>query len=931
MRVAWCLVLLALLAPALRAQEPPVRARFDVAVDLEEHEVRFTGELSITNQGPRPLDVVPLVLYGNRFRALDPAITDFAYDRFYAPWFDAGRVRDLRVAGDDGASLALEPTTDGAPDPGELEDDLEDEGPGAAVVVHVRLKAPLAPHATTVLQVGGTLEVPSRLGPFGHRGRRLVLEGGWLPWVPARDAAGAFDPLGPPAWTRWELNVELEREEPEDDRRAASSASDRLLVAGAEVAATSSRVVSEGPAPSLAAGPGLDLLLEARPRSDDVADDPAPWLRVVGPAGDEERARRLAAVAARAATFARVHYGLTTGAAPLVFVQAPLRDRYLHVTGDGSVVLWSDRLFHVFVPLQGFHELEVGRATLEAIARRALGRTPPGADRDWTVEALGWLMARAWIEEGRRGGLTGATLRAGLGFFDFIPAIDALVRAPRFVGSDLYYGRFHEPAEAVPDDVTRALSRRPRGRIVAEKLVDLLGPARTELLLQDTLRGWPTLGVRPGVPDGVRERAARLVGRDLTAFFDLWTRAPRPRQNLVLEEVEVLGELPGGGERVKVHIRRDGDARVSKVGEPVDVQTTDPEDEEKTRRARWDGVGDRGWVVTERATGPLDGTIRLDPDLRVEQDYRGDDQDPALAKVLLNRARIKLDLNNTNRNEGAVGLTIVPFYDYRHAILLDAFYQQDEYGAAVGYAYGFGFNLDERRYGATISTRLVAEELTTGVLQGGAESLETSGSLVSVGAGLSFDTFAFRDNPTWGVDVGFNVEHSDKALGTDFRFDLYAASVSFVYSIVRGTQVGCDVVGGQIEGTDIPSQRLFDAGGEGTVRGVRASRFLGQALFVVRTEVRQMLVEDLDLPLLWVAWLRKLQVVLFLDAGDVDRSVDRILTRGDWRWGTGAGARAWLDLFGVTPAVLRFDVGWRIDDYNDDVGPQFYLGIGQNF
>ncbi len=921
MRAAWCLVLLALSAPALRAQEPPVRARFDVAVDLEEHEVRFTGTLEVTNEGPRPLDVLPLVLYGNRFRALDPAITDFAYDRFYAPWFDAGRVKDLRVADADGVALTLEPTADGVLDLDEHEEAVEDDGPGASVVVHVRLPAPLAPGAAVVLQVAGTLEVPSRLGPFGHRGRRLVLEGGWLPWVPARDAAGVFDPLGPPAWTRWALGVELRTEEPAPD--------DRLLLAGAEVAPTSSRVVSDGPAPSLVAGPELDLLLEARPRSDDVADDPAPWLRVVGPAGDEERARRIAAVAARAATFARVQYGLTASASPLVFVQAPLRDRYLHVVGDGSVVLWSERLFHVFVPLQGFHELEVGRATLEAIARRALGRTPPGTDRDWSAEALGWLMARAWIEEGRRGGLTGATLRAGLGFFDFIPAIDALVRAPRFVGSDLYYGRFHEPAEAVPDDVTRALSRRPRGRIVAEKLVDLLGPARTELLLQDTLRNWPTLGVQG--PEGLRRRAARLAGRDLTAFFDLWTRAPRPVQNLAIEEVEVLGPAPGGGERVRVHLRRDGDARVGKVGEPVDVQTTDPKDEEKTRRARWDGVGDRGWVETERATGLLDGTVRLDPDLRVEQGYRGDDQDPALAKVLLNRARIKLDLNNTNRNEGAVGLTIVPFYDYRHAILLDAFYQQDEYGAAVGYAYGFGFNLDERRYGATVSTRLVAEELTTGVLQGGAESLETSGSLVSVAAGLSFDTFAFRDNPTWGVDVGFNVEHSDKALGTDFRFDLYAGSMSFVYSIVRGTQLGCDVVAGQLEGTDIPSQRLFDAGGEGTVRGVRASRFLGQALFVVRTELRQMLLEDLDVPLLWVAWLRKLQMVLFIDAGDVDRSVDRILTRGDWRWGTGIGGRAWLDIFGVTPTVLRFDVGWRIDDYFDDIGPQFYLGIGQNF
>ena len=75
-----------------------------------------------------------------------------------------------------------------------------------------------------------------------------------------------------------------------------------------------------------------------------------------------------------------------------------------------------------------------------------------------------------------------------------------------------------------------------------------------------------------------------------------------------------------------------------------------------------------------------------------------------------------------------------------------------------------------------------------------------------------------------------DLEHGDRVLGTDFRFDRLSLSLEVVYSIVRGTQLGLDVLAGQVDGTAVPSQRLFDVGGEGTVRGVEASRFVEVAL-----------------------------------------------------------------------------------------------------
>ena len=136
---------------------------------------------------------------------------------------------------------------------------------------------------------------------------------------------------------------------------------------------------------------------------------------------------------------------------------------------------------------------------------------------------------------------------------------------------------------------------------------------------------------------------------------------------------------------------------------------------------------------------------------------------------------------------------------------------------------------------------------------------------------------------------------------------------------------------GQVVGNEVPSQRLFDAGGEDSVRGVRTSRFIDRALIVLRGEVRQTLWTDLDISLLSIFYVRRVQVVAFLDAGDVGKDLDQVFrARTDWKWGTGFGVRLWGDSFGVNRTVLRFDVAFRIDETND-LGPQYYLGVGQSF
>lgn len=872
---------LACLGPLHAAEEPlGQRGRFELTLGEEGESLSGKGSLELRNLSPNHVQRLPLVLYPARFRTLDPEIDDVVFDRFYTRWFQAG---DMRLSKLESGGVALEAK--------------EVEGFPAGSALWVRLPRPLAPGAWLRLELEFSLKVPERLGTFGREGGRLVLEAGFLPYLPRGDHSG------PPA--RAELKLALAPTSHPDLQSWSG------LLGGARVEAKAGAELSwAGRSPALALGP-------AESWSEGPPDTPR--VEVLAPEDeDADRRKRLVRLAGEAA----LALESVTGEAPqgrVTFVRAPLRDRFLS-TAD-QVVFYSDRLFRVFPLLERFHALEVGRAVILSLVRQRLAERDLGPDRDWICEGIAWWVARRWAEG--KSGIKGVNVRAGLKFLDFIPAFDRLLRAPRFPGSDLFYGRFYEPWDSVPDDFARALSRRARGRVPLEKLRDKLGEVALEAWVKAALK--PT-GAHP------RASAATLAGEELDAFFQLWLSGDgrrAPRADLELEELETLREHPDGTRDVKLRITRVGDPRIGRVGEPVEVRGVDAEDRET--RVRWDGRGDMGEVVLRHGGGWF-SPIELDPDGRINQSIAGPDQIPlAPFKLLVNRVRLRPDLNGGNRNEGALGVTLIPGYDYSHRVAIDAFYEEDERGVNLGYGRGFGWAIDQRRFGLGVGFDATLAELEQGVLSSSAGLVESEGTLLSYGAGVSIDTRRFRLDPSTGLAIGGHYEFADRHFGTDFRFHKFDLDLTLIFTPWRGTTFGAEILVGQIVGNDIPTQRLFDAGGENTVRGIRTSRFVDRALIAVRGEIRQTLWTDLDLNFLYLFYLRRFQAVLFLDSGDVGRDLDAVFrARTDWKWGTGAGIRIWGDSFGVTRFVLRFDVGFRIDDTND-LGPQYYLGVGQSF
>src|SRR5947208_81503 len=99
---------------------------------------------------------------------------------------------------------------------------------------------------------------------------------------------------------------------------------------------------------------------------------------------------------------------------------------------------------------------------------------------------------------------------------------------------------------------------------------------------------------------------------------------------------------------------------------------------------------------------------------------------PAIAKVLLNRFSVSLDLNGGNTSSVDAGFTVHPLHDYRQSILVDAFYTPSAQGGRLGYAYHFGSPITSISFAQTVYASGTFERLAGGLLRFASSSLSES-------------------------------------------------------------------------------------------------------------------------------------------------------------------------------------------------------------
>jgi outer membrane protein assembly factor BamA len=160
-------------------------------------------------------------------------------------------------------------------------------------------------------------------------------------------------------------------------------------------------------------------------------------------------------------------------------------------------------------------------------------------------------------------------------------------------------------------------------------------------------------------------------------------------------------------------------------------------------------------------------------------------------------------------------------------------------------------------------------------------------------------------------------------------------------------QIGMGISGG-IEGSaEIPAQQQFTLGGVNSLRGFPFSdaRLVGRNEIEFNAEYRHSWVNDLDWNFFEIARLRKIQGVLFADAGRVTDSIADEINTGSPPTGydleglvdfseyfsdVGYGLRFYVDALGIRNTLIRFDAATPTSP-NAELDPVYYMSLTQAF
>jgi len=874
--------LLCVLGSAARAAEPsPLPAyRIDATLTLTPPQIRGTVTVELTNSAAAPLDRVLLVLFPNRFVEPDTTVNDI--NRPYVWYREAFSPGAMHV---DAVRINGEPiVTQGAEAPGVPTGCLLD-----AHLVH-----PLSPGERATLSADFVTTIPERYGTFGLADGMLTALGGWYPavaWL-RPDGTWATDTL--PAVADYDLHLQV----PDDAD---------VLVNGRFFPAPAHTVAVRVPAVH-----ALTLVAAAGLRREDFV---AGATRLSFFSRPERLSLRLAlgpdphAVTVEALRNIVAHPPAGAPPAPeaLVVVAAPLRWE-LTAQGDGMVVI-SDRTLHVFPLLYPFHERELARAVYAETLRPALAQREPPEDYVWVQEGTAHVLAERYRKAIYP---TTRTTRDWIELFNIFAIVDRFETAPKMPFAETLFD--HVPdTDPLHDRFVTFNNALPPGHVILGKLALQLGDATFAHTIDACLAS----------PESFRACTHTASGENLDAFYAQWVQ-PYPTLNYSLARVRA-DAAPAGGYVTEITVRRDSSRPIR---EPVPVTVYGVGGE--SLHLRWDGDGDTGHLRV--APSPRPWRVVIDPDRELLETSRADNARPPILQVVLDSAAVEV----SSTDFAFAGLVVARGrYDYSKDLALAGFYTNRGLGGALGPRVHWGPQNDPNTYRHNAFAFYAIESLDPSFRDRQRPAFRTAGHLNALGARYDYSTVVAHNNPTQAVHARLFVDWFDTVLGSNFDYVRFGGSAGFTHPILtHRTILAAEVVNGFIEptsSTSVPVQGLFSLGGSLSIRGIGAEEELARNLFLLRTELRQMVYPETDLNLFDLLVLRRSQVRFFVDTGQVSNSAGQIYDPTGYAVGIGVGVAAMYELMGFFPHVAYLELATEAHGPGSTGGVQVLFGTRQSF
>ncbi len=755
---------------------------------------------------------------------------------------------------------------------------------GRAVTVHARTE----------------VRVPERYGVFGRVGRQLTLAGGYYPEVSSEDR---------PHRRTHRLRVSV-------PGGFVAVLGDRWFPLGASQGRRSLEAQLEDVAQAVL------ILRPPTVRPVSVLDGAARF--VTGPGSSTQL--RSEWTVALSETVTAMEDGLrflaengvwkATSERPVVVVETPLR-HHLAQAVEG-VVLISDHAFRM-VPVDRFlrfHRFPLLRELFGLVMRGQLQETS-GHRRHLAEDAAAAYLLERYVAE-RFGEKEDAF--DILSPFAFIPSIDSMLYAPDLPFVEAYFRLVRED-DALFEDFAQYPKPSPRGRILYEKLVDLLGRPRAQTHFARALsRGtlFPAL--------------TEALGEESQIFFEQWL-GPYPNVRYALESFGSAAspELPSGHVRAFAVVERSGDS----VSEPIPVLF---EAEDGTSRLVIAPPSlEVRRTVTATLSAPLD-LVEIDPHGRLAESPTLELSQPRLDNR--SRPRWRILLNNWNLQVAAtagqvntaIDLGFARRYDNRWRLGLRADYRPDSISGTLRGTYGFGRAVNANQLAHWLGVSLAGGYLRPGFAEQVEDGFATQATLYYGYDGRSSPwapqtasavRLAASYNRVFGEAPGTSTPDS---LSVSARF-LTQLRLDLRHLISLRLSASAYLTG------EPRSQLLFSAGGRGNVRGYAVEDDVARLRGVASLEWLHPLLPRWEEDGFFLAWVNGLDGALFADLAvmaDRFEELDETPVLAD----VGYGLRLYIDYGGVRPGVLAVELAFPlVQTRNQDAlgPPALYIDFTQSF
>jgi hypothetical protein len=343
----------------------------------------------------------------------------------------------------------------------------------------------------------------------------------------------------------------------------------------------------------------------------------------------------------------------------------------------------------------------------------------------------------------------------------------------------------------------------------------------------------------------------------------------------------------------------------------------------------WKSGGDVAIVSTTTPSRVYQAVI--DPDRKLIDDDRSNNAWPPRLQVVLDSA----DVEVSSTEFGFSALAVVrQRYDYHKDLAASGFYTNRAIGLTAGGRLHWGEPIDPTKFRHNLYAFYTFAALDSGFKNKAKPQVRTSGQIGGIGARYDYNNVFWSDNPSNQRRFRLYADWFDKNLGSDFGYADwgYTASATAPLWSQRTIAAG-QLFNGFSEGFNsvVPNQGLYSLGGSRSIRGIGAEEQLARNIVVVRTELRQVIYPELDLNLLDVLVLRRLQVKFLVDAGQVSNSAGHMYDVATWACGVGVGMATIYDFLGFFSSAAYFEIATRVDQPSKAGDVQFLFGTEQEF